>query len=248
VSGGTSLEAQLLTESRVFHELAIFCLFGACLMVALLTLLMMTKNRRMGAVGNELKVAEGVAAQVKRVITPLEYPDDEWSTTVAAFIDQAFEHHAAIVLLIRSALFGSAFALLRSLVEIVIRGVWIAACATHAEIKRFREKDEIDHSFGNMAKAIDAACGIDYFHDLKKNNWAALNSYTHTGILQLGRRFTGDKLSPSYKDEEKIEVIRTGTTMLLLIVRPFLARHGHKNEAIQIDEIGKRWVASLKKP
>lgn len=202
----------------------------------------------MSAAENELELAEGVATEIKRVITPLKYPDDEWSTTVAAFIDQAFEHHAAIVLLIRSALFGSAFALLRSLVEIVVRGVWIAACATDAEIKRFREKDEIDHSFDEMARAIDAACGIDYFHDLKKRSWAALNSYAHTGILQLGRRFTGDRLTPSYKDEEKIEVIRTGTTMLLLIVRPFLAKHGHKNEATQIDEIGKRWVAASTKP
>jgi hypothetical protein len=68
-----------------------------------------------------------------------------------------------------------------------------------------------------------------------------LNSYTHSGIL--GRRFTGDELNPSYKDEEKIEVIRTGTSMLLLIVRPFLAKHGHKNKAVQIDEIGRRWVS-----
>ena len=102
-------------------------------------------------------------------------------------------------------------------------------------------------TFGDMAKAIDAACGIDYFYDLKKRSWAALNSYTHTGNLQLGRRFTGDRLNPSYKDGEKIEVIRTGTTMLLLIVRPFLAKHGHKKEAVQIDEIGKSWAASSKK-
>lgn len=218
------------------------------MIVALLTLLKVRKSEGMSLIENDLKLAEAVATEIKRVITPLKYPDDGWSTTVAAFIDQAFEHHAAIILLVRSALFGSAFALLRSLVEIVFRGVWIAACATDAEIKRFREKDEIDHSFGDMAKAIDAACGIDYFYDLKKRSWAALNSYTHTGILQLGRRFTGDKLNPSYKDEEKIEVIRTGTTMLLLIVRPFLAKHGHKNEAVQIDEIGRRWVASSKKP
>lgn len=241
------LEAKVFDGATDIHGVAILYLLGACVTLASLTLLIIGKIKSMSAVENELKLAEGVAAEIKKVITPLKYADDEWSTTVAAFIDQAFEHHAAIILLIRSALFGSAFALLRSLVEIVFRGVWIATCATDAEIKRFREKDEIDHTFGDMAKAIDAACGIDYFHDLKKKSWTALNSYTHTGILQLGRRFTGDKLCPSYKDEEKIEVIRTGTTMLLLIVRPFLAKHGHMNEAAQIDEIGKRWVASSRK-
>jgi len=200
----------------------------------------------MGKVENELRLAEGVANEVKAVITPLKYPDDEWSTTVAAFIDQAFEHHAAIILLMRSALFGSAFALLRSVVEIVVRGVWIATCATPAEITRFRDKDEINPTFGEMAKAIDTACGINYFHNLKQQSWGALNSYTHTGVLQLGRRFTGDRLEPSYKDGEKIEVIHTATIMLLLIVRPFLAKHGRQNEAVQIDQIGAKYVAACK--
>ncbi|HTX15367.1 MAG TPA: hypothetical protein VMD77_08730 [Candidatus Baltobacteraceae bacterium] len=201
----------------------------------------------MSTVENEMKLAEGVVIEIKKVINPLKYSDDEWSTTNVAFIDQAFEHHAAITLLIRSKLFGSAFALLRSVVEIVVRGVWIATCATDGEVKHFRDKGEIGHSFGEMAKAVDKTCGIEFFYDLKKRTWDSLNSYTHTGILQLGRRFTGDKLQPSYKDEEKIEVIRMGTTMLPMIVRPFLARHGHNNEAAEIDQIGKRWVEACKK-
>jgi len=76
------------------------------MIVALLTLLKVRKNKGMSAIENDLNLAEGVATEIKRVITPLKYPDDEWSTTVAAFIDQAFEHHAAIILLVRSALFG----------------------------------------------------------------------------------------------------------------------------------------------
>jgi hypothetical protein len=199
------------------------------------------------SVEDELKLTEGVANEIKKVITPLKCADDEWSTTVAAFIDQAFEHHTATILLIRSSLFGSAFALLRSIVEIVVRGVWIATCATDAQIKKFREKDEIDPSFGEMSKAIDAKCGIDFFHDLKTKSWDALNSYTHTGALQLGRRFNGNKLEPSYREGEKIEVIPMSTTMLLMIVRPFLAKHGHNNEAAEIDQIGQRWLAAGKK-
>jgi hypothetical protein len=227
-----------LAKPRIF--------LSACVVVASLVLLALRKNGRMNRVENELGLAEGVANEVKAVITPLNYPDDEWSTTVAAFIDQAFEHHAAIILLMRAALFGSAFALLRSVVEIVFRGVWIATCANPAEITRFRDKDEINHTFGEMAKAIDAACDINYFDNLRKQSWGALNSYTHTGVLQLGRRFTGDQLKPSYKDGEKIEVIRTSTTMLLLIVRPFLAKHGRQNEAVLIDQIGTKYLAASK--
>ena len=35
-----------------------------------------------------------------------------------------------------------------------------------------------------------------------------LNSYTHTEMLQVGRRFSGNALAPSYRDAEKIEFVR----------------------------------------
>ncbi len=164
---------------------------------------------------------------------------DEWSTVVIGFIAQAIEHHAAILLLLRSSFTGSAFALVRCVVEILVRGVWITTCATDAEVEKFRNKDEIDLSFGEMSQAIDEKCGLDFFHDFKKRSWDALNSYTHTGILQLGRRFTGDRLEPSYMDEEKIEVIRTSTVAILLLVRPFLVRHGHIDAAVEIDKVSE---------
>ena len=57
------------------------------MVVALLISLAVRKNRRMSKVENELKLAGGIVNEIKAVITPLKYPDDEWSTTVAAFID-----------------------------------------------------------------------------------------------------------------------------------------------------------------
>jgi len=56
-------------------------------------------------------------------------------------------------------------------------------------------------------------------------------------MLQIGRRFTGDKLQPSYSDKEKIEVLRVITASILLLVRPFLARQGHLDSAKQIDKL-----------
>jgi hypothetical protein len=56
----------------------------------------------------------------------------------------------------------------------------------------------------------------------------------------LGRRFTGDKLEPSYKDEEQIEVLRTSTISIVLLVRPFLMRHGQKEAAVEVDKLGER--------
>src|SRR5216684_6819729 len=151
-----------------------------------------------GAVDAEMKLAEEVVDEVKRILSSHKFSDEEWSTVVIGFIAQGIEHHAAILLLLRSGLVGSGFALVRSLIEILVRGVWVTACATEAQVKKFRERDKLDLTFGEMSDAIDKTCGIDFFHDFKTRSWDALNSYTHAGILQLGRRFTGDKLEPSY--------------------------------------------------
>jgi hypothetical protein len=46
-------------------------------------------------------------------------------------------------------------------------------------------------------------------------------------MLQLGRRFTGAVAKPDYTEEEKIQVITTATTCVLLLVGKFLAVQGY---------------------
>jgi uncharacterized protein DUF6988 len=192
------------------------------------------------ALESELKLAEEVVGEVKRILSNHKFSDEEWSTTVIGFIAQGIEHHAAILLLLRTGFVGSGFALVRSVVEILVRGVWMTTCATEAQVMKFREQDKLDLSFGEMSDAIDKACGIEFFHDFKTRSWDTLNSYTHTGILQLGRRFSGDRLEPSYTDGEQIEVLRASTISIVLLVRPFLMRHGKKDAAVDVDKLGTR--------
>lgn len=185
----------------------------------------------------KLRSVEETVLQVKCVLSRDKTSDDERSTSVVGIIDQTIEHHAAILLLLRFGMTGSAFALTRVVTEAVVRGVWLTACATDAEVMKFVGKDEIQPTYGEMSGAIDTTCGIDYFADFKKQSWKALNSYTHTGMLQIGRRFTGDKLLSSYTDAEKIEVLRVITASILLLVRPFLVRQGHHDSAMEIDKL-----------
>lgn len=187
----------------------------------------------------ELKQAEHTIEEVKKILTGLHLSGDEWSAVTAGMIHQGIEHHEAIVLLIRSKFVGSAFALVRLIVEILVRGAWFTCCATPAQVTKFIEKDEIDLSFGQMSDAIDASQGIDFFHDFKTRTWSTLNSYTHTGVLQLGRRFTGDQLNPSYKDAEIIEVLRASTMCILLLVQPYLAKNGLPEPSKKIVALGE---------
>jgi hypothetical protein len=188
-------------------------------------------------VEKELKSSEAVILEVKKILNGNKYTDEEYSTTVAGFIDQAIEHVEAINLLVRSNINGSAFALVRPVAEALVRGVWFTACATQDQVLKFRKEDKIDPSFGDMSAAIDQTCGIDFFADFKKRNWNPLNSYTHTGILQIGRRFTGHVLEPSYKDGEITEAIKLVTACLLLLVRPYLVRQKHSDSAKAIDAL-----------
>ena len=185
----------------------------------------------------ELKSAEQTVLEVKRILNKDQTSDNERSWIGVGFIDQAIEHHAAILLLMRSGFDGSAFALTRAVTEILTRGVWFTTCATDERVKKFVEKDKIDPNYGEMSEAIDKTCGLDYFTEFKRQSWKALNSYTHTGMLQIGRRFNGSTLAPYYKDAEKIEVLRAITSSILLLIRPFLARQGHNDSAKEIDKL-----------
>jgi uncharacterized protein DUF6988 len=186
---------------------------------------------------SELKSAEETLREVKRVLNDGQFPDDERTSLVAAFVDQGIEHHAAILFLMRSGFDGSAFALTRSVTEILVRGVWMLACATDEQVQKFVKHDQIDQTFGELAETVDKTCDLEYFSEFKRQTWRTLNSYAHTGMLQLGRRFHGDKLKPSYTDAERIEVVRAITSCILMLVRPFLAQHGQVDSAKVIDNL-----------
>jgi hypothetical protein len=74
-------------------------------------------------VEQELKNAEETIAMVRSLLTRHRYPDDLRTVVVSGFISQRIEHNDAIVLLLRSNLVGSAFALVRSVVEILYRAL-----------------------------------------------------------------------------------------------------------------------------
>ena len=123
---------------------------------------------------------------------------------VIGIMSQAIEHHQAMILLIMNNMTGSALALARSVVEGMSRAMWIDRVATDAEIKRFMRTDDIDIGIGTMAERIDVAYGTgNACRSLKKMSWDLLNSYTHNGMQQIGRRFTKGEMQPCYTDPRR---------------------------------------------
>lgn len=187
----------------------------------------------------------------KPILGKLHFPDDYRTSVVIGFISILVEHQEAFLLLCVREMFGSAFALGRPIVEGMYRALWLNVCATEAELNRFIQKDDIKQTLAELAEAIDPAHNTDdFFQNFKKRAWNALNSYTHTGMLQIGRRFTKHEVTNSYSEGEIYEMSTVVTTCVLLVISRFLAKQGHPDDAKAIDALIESYgpVADGQKP
>jgi hypothetical protein len=178
-----------------------------------------------------LNKVEELVRQVKRMLARYSYPDDARTVIVMGTITQMIEHHEAVLLLIRNDKVGSAFALARCVFEATYRGLWLNFCATEAQVDEFVKKDKLPLSLTEIAAAIDESYGAQgFFEEFRKKTWDALCSYAHTGLLQLGRRFTGPVAKPAYYDVEISGVAEGVTTCVILLADRFFAVQNHAVE------------------
>lgn len=181
---------------------------------------------------------ENAIQSAKPILGKHGFPDDYRTVTVIGFVSMLSEYQESFLLLIMHDKAGSAFALARPIVEAAYRGLWINACATDDEIKKFNEKDKIDLEFGKIAAALDPAHNTgDFFQDFKERTWKILNSFTHGGMLQLGRRFKKHEVLNNYSEGEIYEMTTTVSTCVLLLISRFLAGQGHAADANAIDDL-----------
>jgi hypothetical protein len=199
----------------------------------------------MADLNTEIRRAREFRARVG-AITAGEYSNDRRTTLLVGFADQIFEHHEAILFLIEHHLAGSAFALVRSLIEAFFKVHWAVACATDADVEKIATKKRFEFpGADDMVKQIDEKLKTDgYFLEFKKNAWPALNSYTHTGLLQLSRRFTGQRAEPEYREGECIEVVHVITTSIVLLGRFFTVSTDRLAEAEQAEKLMEEYAAS----
>jgi hypothetical protein len=182
-----------------------------------------------------LEKIEAAVQETKPILVPLVFETTMRTNLTVAILSQMYEHHESMLLLIMAEKTGSAFTLVRSIVEGCYRGIWLDACATDSEVDRFVKKDKIDHTMEEIAKAVDATCLPivpgepelnQFFHRMKVASWSGLNSFTHTGMLQLDRRFTNGQIKPKYSEEDIFKTASLATTCVILLIMNFLAQRG----------------------
>lgn len=134
----------------------------------------------------------------------------------AGCFNVAIEHHNGIVALCENGYFGTACALIRVIFEACMRGIWLNKCATEDELNQYRN-DNLRKRFDEILEAVEKLEGYEekIFGRIKKEYWNSMNSFTHTGYLQVSRRLSADSLGPNYSDEDIITAIGFSGSMCL---------------------------------
>ena len=185
---------------------------------------------------------EKAMQSAKPILGKYGFPDDYRTVTVIGFISVLIEHQESVLLLVMHQKAGSASALVRPVVEGAYRALWINLPATDEEVMKFNKKDRIGLEFGDIATALDQAYATgDFFQDFKARTWKHLNSYTHGGMQQIGRRFVQHEVINNYAEEEIYEMTTTVTTIVLLTISFFLKRHGHLDSGNEIQALLKTY-------
>ena len=87
-------------------------------------------------------------------------------------------------------------------------------------------RDDIKQAYSPYMKAEE----VDAFFEQTEEVWKAACSYTHSGALQLARRFTFDELKPDYSEGAIAEALNLATMAHLLLLPLLLRSMGYTQE------------------
>jgi hypothetical protein len=192
-----------------------------------------------------------VRARLDQLLLCNEYPRNTKTFVLVAYVDIALEHHKAIWLLTKSELNGSAFALVRLPWDALLRALWINKVATEQQIEQAsRDELQFPHMRDMRADIKQAyfsdappeqAQRFDWFIQFLKEAWPSMSSYTHSGGLQLARRFTGDELKPNYSEGEIVEALSLVTVALMMLMHMFFVSMGCQKDVAEIEAMLRQY-------
>jgi len=176
------------------------------------------------SVQSEIDSAAKFGEQIEKlVISKGQCPTGDRETLLIGYWSLIFDFHKGIISLISVGYHGSAFALVRSVMEVLFRS-HLTIMGTDEEVKKL-QNDEYRVNFKEIAPRIDKAFGLEgLLERIMDQARHVLHSYTHGGIMQLGKRFKGNDLQPNYSDGSIIEVIRL-TTSAVWMVNNLVTKH-----------------------
>lgn len=193
-------------------------------------------------VQKEIDSARKFGEQLEEIVVGKnQFPTGDRNVLLVAYWALMFDYHKGILSLLRSEFFGAAFALVRPVVEANVRA-HVALKGSEEDLGRI-QSDEYTVNFKAIGAKIDAEFGLDHLMEnfLNEVTRSALHSYTHSGLLQLGRRFDGHDIKPNYSDDEVIEVIRVTTSAVFMVTNLVTKHFGFEEDWKNVGQMFEGW-------
>lgn len=116
------------------------------------------------------------------------------NTVFYALADLVLEHFGAIILLVEQRqFFGSAFALLRPLIETYLRAIWVNSIASDEELAMISQGAKELPKFSVCRAAVEAYFaqnGVSGLYDMHSDFVKSLHGFTHSGLEQITNRIS----------------------------------------------------------
>ncbi len=137
-----------------------------------------------------------------------DVPSEERVLLAGSSFDLVMEYQKAIVILVNSKIHGPAFAMMRSIREVFVRGVWLAKCATTDQVRSVRDGGKFP-STGTMIEAIEKTESYSGgpLSKMRKETRDWMHGMTHGGMEQIARRFSGVTIEPVFEENELVELL-----------------------------------------
>lgn len=181
------------------------------------------------------------------VIARGQCPTGDRNTLLMAHWSLAFDLHRGILSCLSNQFYGSAFALVRSIVEAAVRA-HLVIMGSNDDLEKLKN-DQYKTNFATIGKEVDARFGTgNLFENFLGQGRLAMHSYTHSGLLQLSRRFSGTDLLPNYEDDEIVEVIGVSTSAVFLATNLVTKHLGFDDEWKRCTELYAKWGDGRIKP
>jgi len=154
-----------------------------------------------------------------------EYSRDDRRALFASFMSLVQSHHEAIlVLCCHERLIGSAYALLRPLIEVANRGLFAGFLATPEQVERIKQGREPYPTFNKLAAQLDDLFKTEeLFTGHAGEAWRMLCGLAHGGLEQLSRRVgKNGEIGCHFEQQDIQRLLASSTAVLVRMAIQFL--------------------------
>jgi hypothetical protein len=193
------------------------------------------------SISDEIQNANSFGDQIQNLIVAKdECPVNDRNVLLLGYWSLVFDFHRGVLCLLSNKLYGSAFALVRPIVETTVRA-HVAIMGSNEDVERLKS-DDYRTNLATIGNEIDTAFRTEtFFETFLAGARAALHSYTHAGTMQLSRRFAGHNLEANYEEGEIIEIIRTSASAVFIVNNLVTKHFGFEEEWTENNRLFLEW-------